>query len=129
MGVVMRDALLAIVFLTMAGCAKPFVVDPNAKPAAPGQPYQSPTDLAVGAYIGCVNQYAVTRVDYNVTVGELADAAIGACQSKLDAVRQMYRTQVSTERSIRLADSVRDDARSRVVAVIVEARTTLSAPK
>ena len=111
----MRDALLAIVFLTMAGCARPFVVDPNAN--------------AVGAYIDCVNQYAVTRVDYNVTAGELADAAIGACQSKLEAVRQMYRTQLSAERSNRLADSVRDDARSRVVTEIVEARASLSAPK
>jgi hypothetical protein len=114
MGVMMRDALLAIVFLTMAGCARPFIAVPN---------------NATPAYIDCVNQYALTRIDYNVTAGDLADAAIGACQSKLEAVRQMYRTQLSAERSNRLADSVRDDARSRVVAVIVEARATLSAPK
>jgi hypothetical protein len=113
-GLMMRDALLAILFLTMAGCAKPFVAVPNA---------------ATPAYIDCVNQYASTRIDYNVTAGDLADAAIGACQSKLEAVRQMYRMQLSAERSNRLADSVRDDARSHVVTVIVEARATPSVPR
>lgn len=103
----------------LAGC-QPFV--PTQAPT--GAPTRSPTEVVVEDYVKCVYMYAEPRLNYEATVDELADAAIGACKAKLAEVRSVY-IQVnllSYADAERFAWNLERDTRARLIPLVLDAR-------
>jgi len=103
----------------LAGC-QPFV----ATEAPTVAPTRSPTEVVVEDYVRCVRKYAESRMNYEATVDELADAAIGACKSKLAEVRTVY-IQVnllSYAAAEQFAWNLERDTRARLIPLVLDAR-------
>jgi hypothetical protein len=116
----MKPTLACFVALALAGCA-PFNATNAPPPAADQQSISTDSEL-VTAYIDCVNGYAITRANYDVTAYELADAAIGACSNKLNDVRVRYAQRGTSDGGERAAAHLREEMRARVLTHIIEAR-------
>ena len=98
-------AILAI----LAGCSGPFVPDHS-------------TEDAIRAFTSCVYGYASPRLDFNVTAEELAEAAIGACPSQLNEVRELLVRSSGQSVADRTAEDFMQETRRSLLTSIVDAR-------